>query len=139
MSAYYGNGDLWRDDAACKGWPTNAFFPTRSTGGKAPHYGQDIRALCETCPVRRQCLDDALNGEAHLSHAVLGYRGGKTPEQRLDILRQQGRRISERQAQSRSRRHLVARARRSGVNVDILAAAYGIDPKTVVRLSAGSR
>lgn len=127
----------WRLRAACKSMPVNAFFPTRSTNGKAPNYSPQVREACDSCPVQQHCLDDALHGEAHLAHAVLGYRGGKTPEQRLAILRGQGRRISERQAVSRSRRHLVARARQAGVCVEILADAYGLERAQIRRLASG--
>lgn len=43
----------WRDSAACLGYP-EPFFP--SVGGSA-----DLaRSICETCPVREECLDYAL-------------------------------------------------------------------------------
>lgn len=127
----------WRLRAACRDMPVNDFFPTRGTGGTAPNYLQAVRDACEACPVRQHCLDDAIHGEGRLGHPVLGYRGGKTPEQRVVILRGQGRRISERQAFTRSRRHLVARAHRAGVTATVLADAYNLSTHQIHRIVSG--
>lgn len=127
----------WRLRAACIGMATKDFFPTRGTGGTAPRYIPQVRDACDRCDVRQHCLDDAIHGEHHLSHPVLGYRGGTTPEQRVEIHRQRGRRVSERQYRSRSRRHLITQARQAGVPVEILADAYGLQHQQVRRLASG--
>ena len=64
----------WRDDAACKGWPIESFFPER--------YGQNIvtdevKALCRSCPVQPDCLAEALDNPRYT-----GYWGGASKHQR---------------------------------------------------------
>ena len=58
----------WHADAQCKGQPHNVFFPTRG-GSNGP-----ALQLCGRCPVREDCLDEAL-ADTSLDH---GIRGGMT-------------------------------------------------------------
>lgn len=62
----------WRDRAACAGMAVEVFFDDGML---------DVaREKCQGCPVRQQCLDDALlNGENH------GIRGGLVPAERRDL------------------------------------------------------
>lgn len=65
----------WRDQATCHG--AQAIFDNT-------HAEHLALILCRTCPVRDECLRDALtNGDTHL------VRGGHTPAQ-LDALARQG-------------------------------------------------
>ena len=67
---------LWMEEAACKGQPTETFFP---------HAGSSIfraRALCLGCPVRSQCLDYAL-----ADYELSGVWGGTTERERERIRR----------------------------------------------------
>jgi hypothetical protein len=58
----------WRDYAVCRGMDPNLFFPPP---GDALRIAQ-VRTICFTCPVRQQCLDEAVTtGERH------GVRGGE--------------------------------------------------------------
>ena len=51
-----GEGLEWQDRAACKGEDPDLFFPTRGRGkAKAG------KAICAVCPVRRECLEFAVN------------------------------------------------------------------------------
>jgi WhiB family redox-sensing transcriptional regulator len=50
----------WHALAACRGKGTDAFFPDRGEPL------DDARAVCAGCPVRRECLDFALEGSTHL-------------------------------------------------------------------------
>lgn len=60
----------WREQAACKGL-TRLFYP-----GQGETTSEAI-AVCRTCPVQPQCLNDALiNGER------FGIWGGKSEKQR---------------------------------------------------------
>lgn len=79
--------DNWQHRAACRGLDPDLFFPeVGSTGTEA-------RAVCNTCPVRAQCLDDAINrdekfgiwgGMAHLERrAETRRRGGRTREREI--------------------------------------------------------
>jgi WhiB family redox-sensing transcriptional regulator len=44
----------WRQQAACKGANTSVFFPGR--GDRL----DEAKAYCDRCPVRPQCLDEAM-------------------------------------------------------------------------------
>jgi WhiB family redox-sensing transcriptional regulator len=72
------NTRAWTARAACRGADTEIFYP-------ASHDEEaEALALCATCPVRAQCLEDALrNRETH------GIWGGTTPEERRRIRREQ--------------------------------------------------
>lgn len=65
----------WQQHAACRGC-TDLFFPSR---------GEDTRpalAICNTCPVRTECLDHALElGEKY------GIWGGEPERQRRRLRR----------------------------------------------------
>lgn len=59
---------MWQDDAACKGYDLDVFFPPRN--------GTDYRAakqICAGCDVTRPCLEQAMLAERGLSGA---YRHG---------------------------------------------------------------
>jgi WhiB family redox-sensing transcriptional regulator len=45
----------WRHRAACFGLDVNLFFPDK---GQVP---QEIKAICEACPVKAECLEYALS------------------------------------------------------------------------------
>ncbi|MFF0426888.1 WhiB family transcriptional regulator [Streptomyces sp. NPDC004520] len=66
----------WRLSAACAGTPWEVFFPIRgdAKGRKA------AQAVCAGCPVREECLAEALAEEGGLgTNSRYGIRGGKTP------------------------------------------------------------
>ncbi len=45
----------WMQDAACRGFPNpEIFFPEQGKSAKP------AKAICETCPVRDECLDHAI-------------------------------------------------------------------------------
>ena len=69
----------WQDSAACIGADTAIFFP-ESGDPVSP-----AKALCRACPVREQCLADALErGEVH------GVWGGLSVKERRKYRRQHG-------------------------------------------------
>jgi len=69
----------WRDHAACRLADPELFFPV-SPGGPSPDQADDgraARAICATCPVRRECLQFALaTRQAH------GIWGGMSERER---------------------------------------------------------
>jgi WhiB family redox-sensing transcriptional regulator len=73
----------WRKRAACIGTPTETFFPF--TKAAEPEHRSYTAALeiCNVCPVRRQCLDAALEEEA--GTPPVGMRGGLTPSERRSL------------------------------------------------------
>ena len=69
----------WQDSAACTGIDPAIFFP-ESGDPVGP-----AKALCRACPVREQCLADALErGEVH------GVWGGLSAKERRKYRRQHG-------------------------------------------------
>lgn len=69
-------GYRWRDDAACLGLDTELFFPVdnRAQSVETP------RRVCRGCPVRAECLADALAKEEPARR--FGVVGGTTPGER---------------------------------------------------------
>lgn len=70
----------WTADAACKGEPTDLFFPPRGRG--SAYDVAQAKAICAACPVSAECLAYAYrNGER------AGIWGGLTPNERRADLR----------------------------------------------------
>ena len=64
----------WRVNAACKGMSVEEFYPTRGE-----IISKELAALCETCPVKGDCLNHALK------HEHYGFWAGTSEKQRIDI------------------------------------------------------
>lgn len=81
---WLGIGQEWRRRANCRGIGPDPFFP-ENMAGTNPYSG--AVAFCwgssdgswPECPVRQECLDDALASPETMKH---GYRGGMTPRER---------------------------------------------------------
>lgn len=73
----------WQDDAACRGTPTDLFFPNylRAIGHRGARPPARLQALCDSCPVRVPCLTWALRNNE------VGIWGGTTESQRAAILK----------------------------------------------------
>lgn len=70
----------WWDLAACAQTDPELWFPEK--GATNP----DAARICATCPVKQQCLEDALaSGDPH------GVRGGLSPNQRARLPQSQPR------------------------------------------------
>jgi len=69
----------WRDRALCAEVGGDFWFPE---AGAPAHIA---KAICNRCPVKQECLFDALFEENELWH---GIRGGATPKERREMLRQ---------------------------------------------------
>lgn len=84
----------WSDHAACRGTPLTLFYGPASDDDHHPRETREEKAarirtataLCTGCPVRRECLDDALG-----STRQFGIWGGRTEEQRDSIRRKRNR------------------------------------------------
>ena len=85
----------WTERAASRGMDTSLFFPEGHTGQFAAE-NEEIKAICLACPVREDCLIEALN-----SPEKYGIWGG------LDELE---RRLLRRNDRRRSRPQYVGRA-----------------------------
>ncbi len=69
----------WRDKAACLGEMAAAFYPPLHAEKRATRAAREHRAkaICAACPVRQQCLEQALErGERY------GIWGGLTDTER---------------------------------------------------------
>lgn len=74
----------WQKSAACIGKNNAIFYPPSSSGDNTFVYAE-ARAICATCSVREDCLEDALVNQ--VSYDV-GMRGGTTPNERRAIRRE---------------------------------------------------
>lgn len=88
----------WMAAAACKDKPLDWWFP--EFGDAGPGRGnrvggqyQRARDICDRCPVRAECLDEAMRMERGVSHNFRhGMVGGLTPREREALSRK--RRVS---------------------------------------------
>jgi Transcription factor WhiB len=81
----------WRSQARCLGVGPSMFYAERgqpSIIARAMH-------ICANCPVRAECLADALASE--IPSELFGVRGGRTPDQRRAIMRRRRQLASQRQ------------------------------------------
>ncbi|MDS1269899.1 WhiB family transcriptional regulator [Lipingzhangella sp. LS1_29] len=76
MNRLYHESEDWVAQGTCRAYDPELFFPVNITGADGPEVHL-AKAICDTCPVRRECLNWAVSrGEAH------GIWGGTTPEER---------------------------------------------------------
>ena len=66
---------LWRKDALCRGMSSHIFFPRRGESMLTAY------VICYGCPVRQECLENALAGNS------FGIWAGFTPGERVKIRR----------------------------------------------------
>lgn len=81
--------DDWRDDAACRDYPTELFFPPK--GKRDPRFGfavdqvtdqiKEAKRICMSCPVLQDCRDYILSEKRQYTDDY-GIFGGWTPEDR---------------------------------------------------------
>lgn len=78
-------GEAWRQLAACRKMDPALFYPDNISGPDKKTrnlYPPEAKAACNRCPVRKACLDFAVNnGEKY------GLWGGKTPTERKRMTR----------------------------------------------------
>lgn len=94
----------WRSAAACRSADPDMFFPI-SESGPAREQTAKAKAVCATCPVRRECLGFALRtGQMH------GIWGGTTEYERAAAWRRASR-LKEMPPRSPTRRQVPEEAR----------------------------
>lgn len=79
----------WLELAACAGDPEPDRWDSHDI---EPRRLRELREICAACPVRVECLDDALATEPHTAPSTSytmrwGVRAGTTPKQRDAIAR----------------------------------------------------
>ena len=70
----------WMDDAICKGMGCEYFFPIETKGDTAKLNNAIVKAICEQCIVRHECLDYALD-----TNQKFGIWGGLTESERSNL------------------------------------------------------
>lgn len=70
----------WRRLAACRGYPVELFFPVV---GQDP---KEAKTICAGCPVREECLAEALAVPVAYDHGVWG---GTSAKERQALRRRQ--------------------------------------------------
>ena len=73
--------DKWRKKAACLGLDTEIFYQDVKRGGDPAYV--EARKICNACPVKTECLEDALEKEALAE--MFGMRGGKSARERAKL------------------------------------------------------
>lgn len=68
----------WRDRAACRVGDAGLFFPGPNTSTA------EVKRLCRSCPVRQECLQDALDS----NDVYAGIRAGLSADERRVLIRQ---------------------------------------------------
>lgn len=76
------SGRRWWAEAACSDTPKDVFFPERI----GVHNVKPALAICATCPVADECLEDVLAFEEGKPERY-GVAGGHTPRERDEIAR----------------------------------------------------
>lgn len=80
-SAVPGTANRWRAAAACAGLDLSMFYTERTGTARA------ALAVCAACPVRAECLADALDAERQVSiQEIFGVRGGMSAIGRRKLL-----------------------------------------------------
>lgn len=75
----------WRAQAACRGMPTDLFFPKKGENREQV----SAKQICASCPVRQECYDYAI--EVAQEVELIGTWGGTSQKQRIAILHNSGR------------------------------------------------
>jgi WhiB family redox-sensing transcriptional regulator len=124
-----GEGRLgWMDQAACKGMPTDRFFPETGEGRKA----SEAKAICAGCQVQDSCRELAVRG-ADSQDTDHGIFGGTIPTERSHLrpnrfpepsAYRQDREVAERAHELASRVGLRQAASQLGVSRDTLKGAW---------------
>lgn len=76
-----GDATDWRHRAACRDEDPELFFPVSEVGPGARQVTQ-AKAVCARCPVRAECLDNALRNGLND-----GIFGGMTERERRELVR----------------------------------------------------
>jgi WhiB family redox-sensing transcriptional regulator len=75
------DSDQWRNQASCRSTAQELFFPVGSTG-EAIDQIVAAKVVCDSCPVRAQCLQFALE-----TNQEAGIWGGTSEEERRRLRR----------------------------------------------------
>lgn len=116
----------WQASAACIGYDPELWYPEDwDTSSKLK-----AKKICSGCPVRQECREFALGDPA----GEWGLWGGQSARTRMNIRREQGRRI---RCERADERHATIRQMAAdGMSVPDIAEAMGVTKRTVHRARA---
>jgi len=77
------NLSVWKEFADCRGLPLSIFYPNAGSGKSLDLAIARAKAICNDCPVEREC------GEYAIINENFGIWGGLSEEERHDIRRRQ--------------------------------------------------
>lgn len=82
----------WRLSASCRYDDPELWFPTSWTSASGKAQAAEAVRICNACPARQQCLDQAIDMEGgRTADNRFGIRGGLTPNERLRVYRRRTR------------------------------------------------
>lgn len=128
----------WRSRAACRDSDPETFFPAAEAGPAYERQVAEAKAVCAGCPVRAECLDEAL------ARIPDGIAGGLTPAERRRLFRgRTGRRVAgeELVRVARGRTEVAAAGSvllAAGRSRQAVARACGVSERTVYRWQAAA-
>ncbi len=125
----------WRTAAACRGTDPEVFFPVAEAGLAHERQVAAAKAVCAGCPVRQECLDEAL------VRIPDGIAGGLTADERRQLGRRPARRVTggELIQDARTRAEVAAAGSvllAAGGSRLAVAEACGVSERTVYRWQA---
>lgn len=91
MSLNIGN-EPWKQEAACKGMDISLFFPRRGEVLKI----REAKKICLKCPVIEECREYSFHIAGEFD--TVGIFGGLTADNRKQMLKEMGVKVSHRQA-----------------------------------------
>ncbi len=128
----------WRRQAACRDTDPETFFPVAEAGPAYERQVAEAKAVCAGCPVRAECLNEAL------ARIPEGIAGGLTPAERRRLSRGHAlQRVTEEELVrvARSRAEVAAAGSvllASGRSRQSVARACGVSERTVYRWQAAT-
>lgn len=92
LASFYVGPLPWMKYAACKDMPTEMFFDDieSARGDDKRKAERKARAVCQLCPVRRDCAEQVMKEEGSAASGRHGYRGCLSPAQRRKVYRTGG-------------------------------------------------
>lgn len=79
--------DHWWQDAACIGMDLAMFFPGPGRQSGPVNPARKAKQVCADCPVRSDCLAEAVEIESANDAARIGIRGGLSADERRRLVR----------------------------------------------------
>ena len=85
--------DDWWEQAKCQDYPGEWWFPVVEKGrlkdATLIAYAR-AKTICDACPVREPCLEEAIVQESRAGTKEFGMWGGLTPAERAKVRRARG-------------------------------------------------